>query len=433
MAILPFIEQDALYKEFKLDEAWDSEHNKKLIAKLPAVYTGRGPGGGQTPFVRPAGKGTLFPPDKKLKLTDVTDGTSNTVLAVEAEGAAVEWTKPADLPVDPKQPLKGLVRKDGGAFLALFADGSVRALGPTVDPVELVRAFDPRDGHPGNLDDAPKPDVRLKAPFEVHNDLKQIALAMHNYHDANGQLPTTNIRDKDGKPLLSWRVAILPFIEQGVLYQQFKLDEPWDSENNKKLIAKMPRIYYGADAKLNAAGKTTFLLPAGKNTLSPPEAAKLTIPGIADGSSNTVLVVVADPERAVEWTKPDDLPFDPKDPLKGLLRPGQEGIDVAFADGSVKRLSPRIDPKKFAAMVTPAGGETVTLDPADDVTPRPALGDLFRDLRLTPDQLQELEEAGIDLNKLRRFLRDGIGDQIGLHMHDAPRLLDSDLSGPLRG
>jgi hypothetical protein len=436
VAILPFIEQKALYDQFKLDEPWDSEHNKKLAAKMPTVYAGRtAAGAGKTPYVRPAGKGTMFSPDKKLKLTDVTDGTSNTVMAVEAAQAAVEWSKPADLPVDPKQPLKGLVRKDGEPFLALLADGSVRTIAPTVDPVELVRAFDPADGRPGELDGPARPDGRPKAPFDVPNDLKQIALAMHSYHDANGQLPTTNIRDKAGKPLLSWRVAVLPYIEQDALYRQFKLDEPWDSENNKKLLAQMPRVYSGLDAKLNAAGKTAYLVPAGKNTLSPPDGEKLTLQGIADGSSNTILAVVADPERAVEWTKPDDLPFDPKDPLKGLIRPGQDGIDVAMADGSVKRLSPRLDPKKFAAMVTPAGGEAAALEPGDELgaPAGPGLGDLFGGLRPGPDDLRALEEAGVDLNKLRRFLRDGIGDQIGFHMHDAPRLLDSDLSGLFGG
>jgi RNA polymerase sigma factor (sigma-70 family) len=74
------------------------------------------------------------------------------------------------------------------------------------------------------------------------NNLKQILLAMHNYHDANGNMPH-DITDKDGKPMLSWRVAILPYIEQDNLFKQFKLDEPWDSDHNKKLLALMPSTY----------------------------------------------------------------------------------------------------------------------------------------------------------------------------------------------
>src|SRR5437868_3063260 len=83
------------------------------------------------------------------------------------------------------------------------------------------------------------------------NSLKQIALAMHNYLNVYGHLPPAAIRDKEGRPLLSWRVALLPFLEQDQLYKRFKLDEPWDSEHNKKLLAAMPKTYLrpGREAK----------------------------------------------------------------------------------------------------------------------------------------------------------------------------------------
>src|SRR5262249_21734482 len=65
------------------------------------------------------------------------------------------------------------------------------------------------------------------------NNLKQIALAMHSYHDTMGRFPPAIVRDKEGKPLYSWRVLLLPYLEQQNLYNQFKLDEPWDSEHNR--------------------------------------------------------------------------------------------------------------------------------------------------------------------------------------------------------
>ena len=77
----------------------------------------------------------------------------------------------------------------------------------------------------------------------VMNHLKQIGLAMHNYLDANGHFPTPFSVDKQKKPLLSWRVHLLPYLEQQNLYRQFRLDEPWDSEHNKKLIKLMPKIF----------------------------------------------------------------------------------------------------------------------------------------------------------------------------------------------
>lgn len=89
--------------------------------------------------------------------------------------------------------------------------------------------------------DDPPPITKKDHEIAV-NKLKQFGLACQNYHDTNDALPG-NIADKDGKPLLSWRIAILPFIEQQALYEQFKRDEPWDSEHNKKLIEKMPKLY----------------------------------------------------------------------------------------------------------------------------------------------------------------------------------------------
>src|SRR5882672_4340583 len=92
---------------------------------------------------------------------------------------------------------------------------------------------------PASKSDEPKPkrgDAKTLAT--ASNDLKQLALAMHNYHSAYGQLPPAAVRDKNGKLLLSWRVLILPYIEQDNLFKEFKLEEPWDSDHNKKLIAK---------------------------------------------------------------------------------------------------------------------------------------------------------------------------------------------------
>src|SRR6185312_11489838 len=70
-----------------------------------------------------------------------------------------------------------------------------------------------------------------------------IMIGLHQYHDAHGKLPPPAITDKAGKPLLSWRVALLPYLEQVALYNQFHLDEPWDSEHNRKLLPQMPKVY----------------------------------------------------------------------------------------------------------------------------------------------------------------------------------------------
>lgn len=187
-------------------------------------------------------------------------------------------------------------------------------------------------------------------------NLKQMALAIHNYQDVLGAMPPAAICDARGNPLLSWRVAILPYIEEGDLYNQFKLDEPWDSEHNKKLIAKMPRTYAPArgDAmpgmtyyRVFAGPDAAFELRVPRRGNVPPLGKKLH--QLPDGSSNSLLIVEAG--EAVPWTKPEPIPFDmKKDPPKlgGVFK---EGFSAAMADGSVLFIKNTIDPKLLKLLV----------------------------------------------------------------------------------
>lgn len=191
------------------------------------------------------------------------------------------------------------------------------------------------------------------------NNLKQLLLALHNYHDAFGRFPT-DIRDKDGKPLLSWRVQILPFIEQENLYKQFKLDEPWDSEHNKKLIPLMPKTLRSPRQAAAIKDKTTYLAPLGKSFIfDDPKGIKIF--EITDGTSNTIALVEAEDDRAVTWTTPEDITIDAKNPVNGLLGHYADGFHAAFADGSVRFIKKSIDPKSLWALFTKDGGEVVEI------------------------------------------------------------------------
>jgi hypothetical protein len=191
--------------------------------------------------------------------------------------------------------------------------------------------------------------------------MKQIALACHGYHDAIGHFPH-DITDKDGKPLLSWRVSILPYIEQANLYNQFKLDEPWDSAHNKQWSAIAVKVFMSPDANpITPPGMTHYKGFAGPGTVFEP-GKKVRIADITDGTSNTILFVEAgDP---IPWAKPGDIPFDPKKPLPKLALPGVEDfVNAALCDGSVRRINMKsITEKTLKNAITINDGEILGAD-----------------------------------------------------------------------
>lgn len=169
----------------------------------------------------------------------------------------------------------------------------------------------------------------------AQNDLKQMMLAFHNYHDVNGEMPPA-IVDNAGKPLLSWRVALLPYVEQDNLYKQFKLNEPWDSEHNKKLIEPTPKIFQieGVETKAGYTHYRTFIGAKAPWDVGRPA----TFARITDGLSNTVIFVQA--KEPVIWTKPDELVADGKAEIMAQLL-FRDGRTVAgFGDGSARVPTP---------------------------------------------------------------------------------------------
>jgi prepilin-type processing-associated H-X9-DG protein len=193
--------------------------------------------------------------------------------------------------------------------------------------------------------------------MESSNNLKQIMLAMHNYEAAYRKLPAQAILDADDKPLLSWRVAILPFLDQQQLYNEFHLDEPWDSPHNIKLLDRMPSFFQNP-SNPPAPGMTTYLVPMGEGVGL--GSSGISFRNMTDGTSNTIAVVDVNPELGVPWTKPDDFDINQVD-LLNLLR--FEGSNVGFFDGSVRFLSSSIDLELLEAMMTYAGGETIPYIP----------------------------------------------------------------------
>ncbi len=247
-------------------------------------------------------------------------------------------------------------------------DSSTPAPNPGPSPVTPGSGWNTGDSH----SQAPQtPVFRTQNPLTrtvrgaAEQHMKQILLGMHNFENAYGAFPA-GYADKTGKPGLSWRVAILPFIEQEALFRQFKLDEPWDSENNKKLIDKMPKMFAPPNTSTN--GYTFARGFTGPNTWLPPQQQAGT-PGqallgarmidIRDGTSNTILV--ADAGHAVIWTKPDEMLFAPNNvpKLGGVF---ESGITVGMADGSTRFLPSNISPQKLALAIQINDGQILDLD-----------------------------------------------------------------------
>lgn len=177
------------------------------------------------------------------------------------------------------------------------------------------------------------------------NKLKILGLACHNYHDIYKSFPGGAAQEQQNRKL-SWRVSLLPLLGENDLYNQFKLDEPWDSDNNAKLLEKMPDVYRYSKANTQP-GYTVFQMPLGPGLISQPKK-KIGIRDITDGTSNSIMIGLSTDEAAVPWTKPDD--FNPLENLQ-LFRNDKGQTFFVIADGSVMEKS-EIVPEELNRMLT---------------------------------------------------------------------------------
>jgi hypothetical protein len=155
-------------------------------------------------------------------------------------------------------------------------------------------------------------------------------------------------------------VHLLPFLEENPLYEMFHRDEPWDSAHNRTLADRMPDIYRsrGIAPDGNRTGFVLFQRPE----MYAIERHGPSIRAFGDGTSNTLVVLEVGPNLAVPWTRPDDLSFDPLEPLAALGKLPSDGLWGGFADGAVRRIKPDIQPAVFRAILTPNGHETIQIE-----------------------------------------------------------------------
>ena len=277
-----------------------------------------------------------------------------------------------------------------------------------------LAAADPRRA--GGADSRSEDQLRLAARKQKsQNNLKNLALAMHNYHDTYGHFPPPSTYSPDGKALLSWRVAILPFLSHDALYRKFRLDEAWNSAHNKELLKEMPDVFappgrpdvdryrtfyqvFVTPPKLTAKssgsggggsrfprqlvviplggeGIRTGRLGGGEGGGPTPEQATATtsqiasafdkqrpvrISDITDGTSNTIMILEG--AAPVPWTKPEDLVYEPNQPLPELGGLFKDVINAAFCDGSVRSIKKDFPEAEMRAAITRNGGEILDMD-----------------------------------------------------------------------
>jgi hypothetical protein len=182
---------------------------------------------------------------------------------------------------------------------------------------------------------------------ESQNNLRMLGLAMHDYAGTftKARFPSPSIGGG-----LSWRVALLPYLEQDELYKQFHLNEPWNSPHNIKLLNKMPKVFAHPSAKFDPPNMTRYQLFVGPGTPFQGNQAPQLPGGFPKGVTNTILI--AEAGRAVPWTKPEDITYDPRGPLPVLgVVPGQ--FNAALADASVRIFQTPINQQVLRAMIAP--------------------------------------------------------------------------------
>jgi hypothetical protein len=197
---------------------------------------------------------------------------------------------------------------------------------------------------------------------QSNNNLKQLILALHNYHDQHGHFPPPVIYSKDGKrPLYSWRVELLPYVEQQQLSNEFHKDEPWDSPHNKQLLSRMPKVFALPGRERPGLTTTCYQLITGPRTPFPTDKTAPRLTSFTDGTSNTLLVVEG--AREVNWSQPEDLKLPATGSVKQLLG-GHFGdsFQAALADGSVYNVKKTVSDQTLRSAIDPKDGKRLGPD-----------------------------------------------------------------------
>ncbi len=196
------------------------------------------------------------------------------------------------------------------------------------------------------------------------NNLKQIAIAMHNYHDTYKCFPAAVLTDEDENPRRSWRIALTPFLESSAVYDQYNFDESWDSPNNQILEGARSHVFVCPSDPLVGPVDTNYVMIVGVGTVGgePNECVKMR--DITDGTSNTIMAIEVS-GSGISWLEPRDMTVD--EAVAYITNPGTTGqmhvhpggVNVAMADGSVRFVASTTPPQVLKALLTRDDGQAI--------------------------------------------------------------------------
>jgi Protein of unknown function (DUF1559) len=233
-------------------------------------------------------------------------------------------------------------------------------------------------------------DRRVKS----NNNLKQIGLALHLYHKVYGSFPPGYVAAADGTPRHSWRVLILPYLDQQSLYHEYRFDEPWNGPHNGKLVPRMPRVFDNPRLSL-PRGQTSYLGASGPGTVF--DGAKSANKGMVSDGLNATIGVLECETTSVVWTYPADLAFSPS-PAGELMAPPEVSTWVVRAalmlDGSVRSFSYDLHLNNLGRLATIAAGDSFDETLRGHAARKIARSEVTPDAMLTADgQLDEPKES----------------------------------------
>jgi hypothetical protein len=198
------------------------------------------------------------------------------------------------------------------------------------------------------------------------NNLKQMGLASHNYYNSYGTLQQPYVKRPTDLPgqmpsdlddRLGWRVTLLPYAEEDYLYKRFDLSQPWNGGPNQPLSSIVVKAYADPDTPTDPTTRYRCFYDNGAVFDTRQSVA---LPGITDGTSNTILYVEGG--EKVTWTRFQEYKFDPNGPLPALGHPKRDVFQAVMADGSVRSFRKSMNPSTLKAAITRNGGEVVLLD-----------------------------------------------------------------------